>query len=894
MDTERYARLRALFDAVVEFGADERAAALQRLGADAGLAAEVLELCAAGDNDRTQALSFARDLLLPDAVAPQPEPGEVFGAWRIGAEIGRGGMGRVYRVERSDGSYQQTAALKFIKGLARDEAVARFARERQLLADLSHPNIARLLDGGTTAQGRPFLVMEYVDGARIDEHCREKRLGRDAILDLFVRACAAVSHAHRQLVVHCDLKPSNILVTARGQPVLLDFGIAQLADRIVDDETAHSQASPGYTPGYASPEQRRGERVGVASDVYSLGVVLGDLFEAAGVAPGRELAAIVAMATREDPAARYVSVDALCDDIARLRAHRPVRALPATAAYRASRFMRRNALALVVAAGVVALTAGFTWRVTAERDRARQAESEARASESVARRTAAFLTSVFEGANPDTGSGTISIPALLDQALRRVERDLQDNPAAQAQMSATLAKVLLVIGQRDHGFALYDKGIALERAQRRPLVLAEMLIDRSGARMKYDASDTATGDVREALGLIESNAAPDSPLRLELVNTAASILADAEPDEAAPVFEQVLALTRRLEPDSRQLIETLGAYSWNERRRGNYDRSIALRQEAHDLQVRLLGEADEETISGLEALANTVTLARRFDAAEALFRRAQELRRSAGLLDSKSGAWSLAQHATMLEKSGRALDALPLYDEIFAIAARRYPATDPSLIVWNNNLALAAAAAGDLARTETLTRRNVAQATQAWGADADNTLLMLFNQGTLQTWKGCDAEAGAALAQALAGYAAKKPADDIDLNDTKVMRARWAVACRQFEEAQSLLTEAARHREIYKPLSAFRLAEAEALLRLERDGDAGPMQAVESLAASTYATADPRVALARLPRAEWLLAHGRRSEAAELAASVLPAIEGRLVPTSALLARVRGMLQPAP
>lgn len=891
MDAPRFAQLRSLFEAVADLEPDARAPALQQLGADAELAAEVLQLCAAGDRDRSQVLSLARDLLLPEAVAPRSEAGQVFGAWRIVEEIGHGGMGRVYRVERSDGSYTQTAALKFIRGLARDEAVARFARERQLLADLNHPHIARLLDGGTTAQGRPFLVMEYVAGCRIDEYCRDRKPGRDAVLDLFVRSCAAVSHAHQQLIVHCDLKPSNILVNTQGQPLLLDFGIAQLADRIADGKDAASgQASPGYTPGYASPEQRRGDHVSVASDIYSLGVMLGELLRAAAVEPGRELAAIIAMATREQPAERYASVDALCDDLARLRAHRPVRALPATLHYRALRFVRRNALALGVLAGVATLIATFTWQVMAERDRARQSEAEARASEDAARKTAAFLTSVFEGANPDTGSGTVSTTSLLEQALQRVERDLKDDPPVQAQMSAALAKVLLAIGQRDPAMALYDKAIALERAQSRPLVLAEMLIDRSIARLEFDASDTATADVREAMRLIDSHASADSPRRLELVNTAASVLADARPEEAAPVFEQLLALTRRLQPDSRQLAEVLGTYSWNERRRGNYELAIALRREALALQLRLLGETHEESISESETLANTLTLARRYDEAEALFRRARQLRENAGLLDSRHGAWCLAQYATMLEKSGRPLDALPLYDEIFAIAARRYPANDPVLLIWNNNLAVVAAAAGDLARAETLARSNVVQATQAWGADDDGTLLMLFNQGLLQAWKGCDAQAGAALAQALAGYAAKKPPDEIDLNDARVMRARWAVACRQFEEAQSLLTEAARYRERYKPVSAFRLAEAEALLRLERDGDTGPMQAAEALAARTYTAVDPRVALARLPRAEWLQAHGRRDEAAQLAATILSGVEGWLLAQSPLLVRIRSLM----
>ena len=889
MDLERYARLRELYEALVDLDVPARAEALRQRKVDADLAAEALRLCAADDRDRTQALSRLRNALLPEAIEQPPQAGDRVGAWRIVEEIGRGGMGRIYKVERSDGSYRQTAALKFIKGIAGDVAVSHFARERQLLASLAHPNISRLLDGGT-AQGRPYLVMEFVDGLRIDDFCGSRKLTRDAVLDLFVRTCAAVSHAHRQLVVHCDLKPSNILVDAQGQPILLDFGIAQLADRIGEDATSNDM-SPGYTPGYASPEQSRGERVGVTSDVYSLGIVLGEMLESATIEPREELAAIIAKATREDPTARYASVDALCDDIARMRLHRPVRALPATTTYRMSRFARRNWLTIAMLSGIALLTGAFTWKVIAERDRARQAEIEARASEGTARETTAFLTSVFEGANPDSG-GTVSIAALLDQALLRVDRDLKDNPATQAQMSAALAKILLVIGQRERGFALYDKAIASERTRDRPLVLAEMLIDRNGAQMKYEAGDTSVDGVREAIRIVENNAASDSPLRLELVNTAASVLANARPDEAAPVFDDVLALTRKLEPDSRQLIEALGASSWNERRRGNYDRSIALREEAHDLQVRLLGEADEDSISGLEALANTLTLARRFDEAEPLFKRARELRKASGLLDSKAGAWCLAQYATMLEKSGRPLEALPLYDDIFAIASRKYPADDPTLIIWRNSLALAAAAAGDIAHAEALTRETVAQATKTWGVDDDATLLMEYNFGALRAWKDCDADAGAILAQSLAGYSAKKKPDNVDLNDAKVMRARWAATCGYFEEAQSLLAEAARYRDGSKPLSAYRLADAEAMLRLERDGDVDAMKNVEDLAAKTFTSIDPRIALARLPRTLWLQAHGQRDEAARLAAGILSDVEGKLIPDSPVLARIRAVGEP--
>ncbi|MEO8802427.1 MAG: serine/threonine-protein kinase [Rudaea sp.] len=907
MDVDRYARLRKLYEAVVDVEPAARAEVLAQEDADAQLAAEALALCDAADCDRTGALTGVRDAMLDVAVAPLPAAGEVFGAWRIVEVVGQGGMGRVYRVERSDGSYEQTAALKFIKGLAGEAAVANFTRERQLLAGLVHPNIARLLDGGMDAQGRPYLVMEYIAGRPIDDYCRESALGRNAILDLFVAACAAVSHAHRQLVVHCDLKPSNILVDMRGQPMLLDFGIAQMVERSADDAGVASDTTSGYTPGYASPEQCRGERIGVASDVYSLGMVLRRMFVAANVETGPELVAILAMATQEDSAARYASVDALCDDLARLRTRRPVRALPATVAYRCVRFVRRNWVALSIAAGIVLLSAMFTWKVMAEsrhalaaeqtalaeRDRARQAESEARASENTAHETSRFLISVFEGASPDAGSGNVSIAVLLDQALQRVEHDLTDQPATQAQMSAVLAEVLFVIGKPERGRALYAKAIALERTQNRPLVLAKMLIDNAGTYLKYTAGGTTPNDdVREALRLVESNASEDSPVRMDLTQTAAGLLGDSNPAEAAPLFEKSLVLMRRLKPGSLDLAEALASYGWNERRRGNYEHAIALMSEANALQLRLLGEANQDYSLEMETIANTMTLARRFDEAGPLFLRALELQRRYGRMDGKVGAWALAQYATFLTNAGRAMEALPLYDEIFAIAARKLSKDDGSVLVWEYNFAGNVADTGDLDHAAKLIREAAAKVRHPWGPDSLGMAMVLVKQANILEWHDCDAEAGAALDRALAIYAAKPAQENDDLYAAKVQRARWLTSCKRFDEAQAQLGEVAPHNADLKPLAALHLAQAQALLRLQRDGDAAAlatMQDAESLAAKAYTPADARIALAKLPRAEWLHAHGRNDEAAKLGTAILAGVDGKLVPDSPLLARVRAL-----
>ena len=280
---ERWRQVAELFDTLVETAPGERA---RRLG----------ELCAGDDSLRTEiegllradadAADFEARLesaradaarSWEDGTRAAAEAGERIGAWRVCGEIGRGGMGIVFLAERADGQYEQRAALKLVKrGMDSEAILARFLRERQILARLTHPHIARLLDGGMTAGGLPYLVMEYVEGQPLLDFCDAHGMRSRRRLELFLDICSAVQFAHGQLVVHRDLKPSNILVDAGGSAKLLDFGIAKLLDagaQDAGDATELGQARP-LTPAYAAPEQLRGEPVSVATDVYSLGCVL--------------------------------------------------------------------------------------------------------------------------------------------------------------------------------------------------------------------------------------------------------------------------------------------------------------------------------------------------------------------------------------------------------------------------------------------------------------------------------------------------------------------------------------------------------------------------------------------------------------------------------------------
>jgi tetratricopeptide (TPR) repeat protein len=318
------------------------------------------------------------------------------GAYRIVQEIGRGGMGAVYLATRDDDQYRKQVAIKVVKrGMDTAEVLERFRHERQILANLEHPYIARLIDGGTTADGRPFFVMDYVEGVPVDVFCRERALCVKERCQLFLRICEAVSHAHRNLVVHRDLKPGNIFVTADGTPKLLDFGVAKLLSTDAGSGITATMATRPLTPEYASPEQVHGLPVTTSTDVYSLGAILYELLtgqraqsvasampleieravcEAAvkrpsTVKPGldSDLDNIVLMAMRKEPERRYHSVDQLAEEVRRHLDGRPVEF-----GYRARKFLRRNRGSVAATALFLAVLAGGATATALEARRAEQ------------------------------------------------------------------------------------------------------------------------------------------------------------------------------------------------------------------------------------------------------------------------------------------------------------------------------------------------------------------------------------------------------------------------------------------------------------------------------------------------------------------------------------------
>lgn len=479
---------------------------------DQALAAAVERLLAAAErpDPRLDPDAWAgRRIWTPADLPPDPaREHDRVGSYRVLREIGRGGMSVVYLARRDDGQFDRHVALKFL-GVHHALGVRRFERERRILAGLAHPHIARLLDGGSDAAGRPYIVMEYVEGRPLDQYCNETGADLDRRLELIGVVADAVEYAHRNLVVHRDLKPSNILVTADGQVKLLDFGIAKLISPAdpTGGEPATRTLLRVLTPEYASPEQVRGERITTATDVYQLGVLLYELvtgtrpFERAGdgfgelersicegtaplpsTAAGRrhevldglehptarrrrvrgDVDAIILKAMAPQPERRYATVGELRDDIRRFRSGAPVRARTPTPWYRGAKFVRRHRPGVAMAVLLAALIAGYITTMTVQ---SRRVLAEAAKTQQVKD----ILASLFTAANPGVSHGREPTASeLLEAGARRVA-ELEGQPEVQAELMALLGEVYGTLGRYPEAAALLEPALELRRRHLRPL-----------------------------------------------------------------------------------------------------------------------------------------------------------------------------------------------------------------------------------------------------------------------------------------------------------------------------------------------------------------------------------------------------------------------------------------
>lgn len=489
-----WSAVQRLFDRLIDLPAAEQDRQLDQSDAPANVAAKVRAMLAA---DRAAGVldggapSLTGDPQTGDAFASLA-PGTIIGEFAIDAYLGRGGMGEVYLAHRTAADFVQKVAIKLLRTEASDRAQL-FARERRLLAGLNHPNIARLIDGGVAANGRPYMVMDYVDGQAIDAFVREHQTDLPTRLKLFRDICAAVAYAHAHLVVHRDLKPSNIMIDGEGSVKLLDFGIAKLID---GDLASADTTQAMLTPDYAAPEQLGGEQVTVATDIYALGAVLFQLLtgaspwqQASGSVPtmvrrilredvplpsktaargdgavraraiSGDLDAIVLKAMRRDPAQRYGSVLELADDVARHQALKPVKAREGTTRYLFGRFVHRNRLAVTAAGAAFAALllgmAGIVWQshqTAIERDLAQDA---AKRSESINQMLQVMLRDTAES---DVGEN-VTVKQMLDSTSERLVSSV-DTSAESATLVSTLFDLYLNLEDPVAADTLITKALA--------------------------------------------------------------------------------------------------------------------------------------------------------------------------------------------------------------------------------------------------------------------------------------------------------------------------------------------------------------------------------------------------------------------------------------------------
>ena len=498
MDAERWQRLSPLLDALLEQEPPVRAESLASLREeDPQLAADLEQLLRLEED--------SGDFLSEPVVPPTPGLGadSVVGPYRLERMLGEGGMGQVWLAQRNDGLYQRRVALKLLRpGLADPNLRLRFTRERQILARLEHPHIARLLDAGISGDGQPYLALEYVEGEPITDWCRAHDVTVDTRLRLFQQVCRALSHAHANLIVHRDLKPSNILVTPLGEVRLLDFGIAKLLDTPDNMPDRTRTGSRAFTLHYAAPEQLRGEPVTTMTDVYALGMVMFELLTDARpfrfkrqsdaeweeailhADPMRASASLQRSAEAEhdrdravqlrrrarmvagdldniaykalskQPEKRYASVEALAQDVDRFRDGKPVHARPQALGYRLRKFVGRHRWALATA-GLTALVVASAMGIIAWQ--ARNAMREAGRAQAMQD----FVVGLVEQAGNASDNGQIDLPALLDSGLQRIDRDLARQPEARAELYGAIAQMRAGLGDYPRARALFERQSAL-------------------------------------------------------------------------------------------------------------------------------------------------------------------------------------------------------------------------------------------------------------------------------------------------------------------------------------------------------------------------------------------------------------------------------------------------
>jgi len=730
VEVERWRRVEALFQGALARSPEERSPWLEAHAEDRELAAEVLALLAIDDLEEGPVEGAVRGSLASfENALSGTLVGHRLGPYQLTDELGSGGSSTVYLAERADGSYQQQVAIKLLhRGTETVDLLARFQLERQILASLDHPNIARLLDAGTTDDGRPYFVMEFVDGERVDRFAARLPLAQRLVL--FRTLCDAVQHAHRNLIIHRDLKPSNILVTAEGVPKLLDFGIAKpLETRVQGDPTV--TVARRMTPSYASPEQLRGETLTTATDVYSLGVLLYRLLTghhpyldtsedsySSGVELARRIAErpparpstvappemrrilrgdldnIVGKAMAPAPEGRYGTPSALAEDLRRYQERLPVSARPPTAAYRLRSFVRRHRWA--VAAGVTAFVvlaafAAFShWQY-------RQAVQE----RNKVARTLTVLEGMLELSEPAQAKGsTLTARELLVQGTEKINQELAEQPEIRAHLWTTIGRTYTKMTLYEEARPLLEGAVAIyEASGGQEAEHGEALQGLANTLQFLGEYKPAERRYEEALALRRQFFGATHPAVAESLNGLADALHDQGDYAAAePLYREALALRQELFGATHPAVaESLNDIAVLLHEQANLTAAEPLYREALAMRRQLLDPQHPDLATTLTNLAALLRDRGELEEAEVLLREAVAINRQVLGETSQAYAGNLQHLAMLLLRRGDAAEAVALLREVLSIQALREPADHPDRGTTLHNLALALDTQGDQA-----------------------------------------------------------------------------------------------------------------------------------------------------------------------------------------------------
>jgi eukaryotic-like serine/threonine-protein kinase len=920
----RFAQLRQLFDEVCDLAPEQRDAHLDASGASTDLVAEVRALVAAESSGgqrmvRPVAALFAR---MPET---ELDVGDRVGVWQLVEKLASGGMGAVYRAERADGHFQQQAAIKLLRGFPTEDALALLSSERQILAGLQHPHIARLLDGGATPGGQPYLVMEYVDGIAIDHWCEEKQLSLPARLRLFRNVCRAVAFAHQRLIVHCDLKPSNVLVRADGSPVLLDFGIARALDRARERDNDAFY----YTPGYASPEQIEGAPVSVASDVYSLGLILFELVAGRkarrsaqdttvaeltrGLRRPSELAgeqcrwrrqlrgdidAIILRATAQHAGLRYASADALAEDIERHLDFKPVAARTPTLRYAAGRLLRRRWPLFAGGALIVLMAAGFSWRLVNERDRALLAEHNARLQADTAEQVSEFLISIFEFANPEKNPSRrdITTREMLEESTRKLDGTLEDKPSVRGRLLYVLAQAWDRLGHPRRSIELYRAGIAeWQRAGRAyDRHRAEGLGDLAIVQVNNNLDEDALASAREALALREAAQPRDELGLADAWNTMGVVLSGADSGrlvEAQTYLEQSMEVRRRANVSSQY--SSMNNLANVYRKQGKLDEAVALYEETLAGKRRLYGTDLHPSIqASLSQYADALVDQGRMADAIAMQRQVMELQKRSEGAQSDSVAESHNRLGSLYQDAGDYTAAMQHYRESLELRRNASQTLPTRYAQPLNNLGVALFEIGDYAAAEPLQRESLQVRREALGADDLAVVRAEHNLARLLLRTGRAAEAGPLLEHALAIRRKRLDPRHVDLGRSELLRVEWLRREGRLEEAARALAELENG-----PLRMDRQFTAQreqeraslALARRMPQEAVAPLRKAYALMAEACGKQHPLTAAVAVELAMALHANALDTEARSLAAAHRGVVEQVFAEASAPRAQLREM-----